>query len=272
MPFYQCPVCGAPLSQQAKLWRCSANHCFDQAKEGYVNLLLANQKHSREPGDNADMLRARREFLSTGLYRFLPEAVIALVQEHLDQREANHEALDLGCGEGYYTHFFASTLGEWQWHGVDISKAGIRMAAKRYPEISFAVASNFQLPVLTGTQSLVTQIFAPTDVDEISRVLRKQGLYLVVNPAPRHLWELKEHLYDAPEEHSIRHIDHEDFTLQEDSVCTQVTTIEDNQVLNQLFQMTPFFWNVGKQRQEALQQMTSLELTFSFHLALYQRG
>lgn len=43
------------------------------AKEGYVNLLPVQHKRSRDPGDSAEMMQARRAFLDAGHYQPLRE-------------------------------------------------------------------------------------------------------------------------------------------------------------------------------------------------------
>ena len=46
-----CPVCKDKLIKDAsnKMYRCQNNHSYDIAKEGYVNLLISNQKNSKNP-------------------------------------------------------------------------------------------------------------------------------------------------------------------------------------------------------------------------------
>ena len=41
-----CPVCGAALEPQGTAWRCVQGHCFDVARQGYVNLLTVTQKQN----------------------------------------------------------------------------------------------------------------------------------------------------------------------------------------------------------------------------------
>lgn len=52
-------------------------HSFDVARQGYVNLLTVNRKHSRSPGDSPVQVAARREFLNAGYYTPLAERVCA---------------------------------------------------------------------------------------------------------------------------------------------------------------------------------------------------
>ena len=69
MSLFRCPVCAAPLTREARAYRCGAGHSYDIAKEGYTYLLPPNQKHSAAPGDDKGMAAARREFLSKGYYK-----------------------------------------------------------------------------------------------------------------------------------------------------------------------------------------------------------
>ncbi len=57
-----CPLCHSSLNLTERSWCCENRHQFDQAKEGYVNLLPVQHKGSREPGDSAEMMQARRDF------------------------------------------------------------------------------------------------------------------------------------------------------------------------------------------------------------------
>ena len=66
MSIWKCPVCGSFMQHRGKCWSCAQGHTFDMARSGYVNLLPANRKHAKNPGDNAVMMRARKRFLDAG--------------------------------------------------------------------------------------------------------------------------------------------------------------------------------------------------------------
>ena len=112
-----CPVCGAALEPQGTAWRCVQGHCFDVARQGYVNLLTVTQKHSRHPGDTREMVAARRAFLDAGWYAPIAKTLADLVRRFCPETAS---VLDAGCGEGYYL----SQLG-WvpERCGIDISRA-----------------------------------------------------------------------------------------------------------------------------------------------------
>ena len=53
-----CPVCGLELNKNERTWRCPNNHCFDEARQGYVNLLTVDRKHAKHPGDTKEQVAA----------------------------------------------------------------------------------------------------------------------------------------------------------------------------------------------------------------------
>ena len=71
-----CPVCGEKLEKREKSYVCPRGHGFDIARQGYVNLLTVQRKHSLDPGDTREQVLSRRAFLDTGLYAPIAEALI----------------------------------------------------------------------------------------------------------------------------------------------------------------------------------------------------
>ena len=95
MSVWKCPVCGSFMQHRGKSWSCAQGHNFDMAKSGYVNLLPVNRKHAKNPGDNAVMMRARKNFLDAGHYALLLQA---LEQAAVRYGRAGGVLLDAGCG------------------------------------------------------------------------------------------------------------------------------------------------------------------------------
>ena len=139
---YRCPLCQLNLQSVASGYQCANRHQFDRAKEGYVNLLPVQQKKSLDPGDSADMILARRNFLEAGFYQPLSDAVNAMLFAVL-KSSALPTLLVIGCGEGYYSNRLQRFLQTQQvtdlntttpavcLYGIDISKAAIKAAAKK---------------------------------------------------------------------------------------------------------------------------------------------
>jgi 23S rRNA (guanine745-N1)-methyltransferase len=136
---WQCPSCSELLSLNAKVWQCDNGHTFDCAKEGYVNLLLAQHKNSKAPGDSKEMVVARQQFLAQGYYRPLADKIGAIVADFVNNKTPL-SLLDAGCGEGYYTGQVLDKLVQQGVSviasGIDISKPAIIKAAKRKKKYS----------------------------------------------------------------------------------------------------------------------------------------
>jgi len=192
-----CPVCSERLARLENSFKCIQGHSFDIAREGYVNLRLGGKKQPKYLGDAKEMLQARRLFLEAGHYQPLAGAIQAQLQSYLagwPEWLQPAPLAEVGCGEGYYLGWLKERLpeeGPLGYYGVDISKAAIRLAARRYREINFVVADlKEKIPFAAGSIALLLNIFAPRNGPEFERVLAQEGRLLVVIPGPDHLADL----------------------------------------------------------------------------------
>ena len=149
--------------------------------------------------------------------------------------------------------------------GFDLSKDAIRLAAKLLPEAAFAVGGSFSAPVRDGWADVLLNIFSPFAGQEFCRVLRSGGVLLYAVPTARHLYGLKEVLYDEPYENAEQQTEYSGFTLIGERTVTDTITVESDQIRN-LFAMTPYFWktpHAGALRLAAKQSLTT-EIGFRF--------
>lgn len=267
---WTCPACQAPLRHQARQYRCENGHCYDQAKEGYVNLLPSHRKRSASPGDDRQMLLNRREFLDHGYYRPLAEAVAGQCAAAIGGTPLS--LLDTGCGEGYYTALIAERLpgtGHWV-GGIDIAKDAVRMAARRYPDIDFAVASTAALPVADHSLDLITRIFAPGSDSELLRTLRPGGLFIQVTPGPRHLFQLRELVYDNPREHAAAVIEVAGLQHEQTLSVGFPLHIDGEGDVARLLSMTPYYWQADAAKQARINALPRLETQADFRIDCYR--
>lgn len=267
MSLFRCPVCAAPLTREGRTYTCPNRHSYDVAKEGYVHLLPANQKHSANPGDDKAMIAARTAFLDGDYYAPLRDALCAAVSAHGGE---SPKILDVGCGEGYYTQGLAQLRGV-QIAGVDLSKAGLKKAARRVNEGEFAVASVYHLPVEDEAVDVVVDCFAPLALEEYRRVLRPGGLFVYVVPAPLHLMEMKAVLYDTPYPNPEEWVEYEGFTYVDIIPVTTTFTLWGQQPIQALFGMTPYAWKTPKAGVERLGQLSELTVTADFRVHVFRR-
>jgi 23S rRNA (guanine745-N1)-methyltransferase len=266
-----CPLCRTPLQQINNTQVCTNNHHFDIAKEGYLNLLPVNAKNSKNPGDNKEMMNARRAFLNSGGYQPLAEKITELVTKLLADRE-RATLLDIGCGEGYYTNMLANTLPESVTiNALDISKIAIRYAAKRNKRINFCVASAYDVPLENNSLDLLLRIYAPSSDSELQRLLKNGGYLLTVTPAPRHLLQLRERIYQQVHKHAQENRAPAGFTKIEQLNLAYPLQINDAQTLQDLIKMTPFFWKFNKQIMTELSAEKSWSIECDFNIEVYKR-
>lgn len=268
---YQCPLCHLPLAQQGNTWLCTNNHRFDLAKEGYVNLMPAHHKSSKNPGDNKEMMQARRLFLEGGHYQPMKHAVVEKIKQHLP--ESAQQLLDIGCGEGYYTHDFSLATPEQSGltvYGLDISKIAIRYAAKRYKECRFCVASSHRLPFADQSFDAVVRIYAPCKGEELARTVKPGGILVAVTPAPRHLYQLKGLIYDEVHLHDVPVESIDGFELIEDDQLHYDMTLNGEEA-TALMQMTPFAWKTSDAVWQQLAASEQFHCEADFAIRVYRR-
>ncbi len=269
---FVCPICGGALSREPKLYRCASGHSFDRAAQGYVHLLPANRKHSADPGDDREMVAARAAFLACGHYAPLRQLLCAAALAHCPEEGG---FLDSGCGEGYYTEGICDALKKAGRQnpaaGIDISKAAAKLAARRCPDAEIAVASAYRLPVADRHIGLLLNCFSPLCIDEFRRVLQPGGRFLYVVPAPRHLMQLKELLYERPYENARIKAEYPGFRYLGVQSFEGSAFLRSGQEIQNLFGMTPYFWKTPRAGKERLAALDSLETEIGFDLHIYER-
>lgn len=270
-----CPLCGTPLEREKTRWLCPAGHSFDRAAAGYVHLLPANKKHSKDPGDDKAMVAARTAFLDKGYYQPLRDALCQEVAEYA-VNFPDPVLLDSGCGEGYYTAGLFQALCEEelapQIAGVDLSKAALRRAAKRLPEGEFAVASVYHLPLPDASADVLVNIFSPLAIAEFARVLRPWGLFCYAVPSARHLWEMKEVLYQKPYENPVKREEYAGFLWRAVKEIRYTVNLEEQGDIMALFHMTPYAWKTPKEGIARLKELDRLHCQIGFDLHFYQKA
>lgn len=268
---YICPICQNPLilHQPSKGYYCSNKHHFDLAKEGYLNLLPAQHKKSKEPGDSRAMMRARRNFLEAGFYQAMAQAVANMINKHRPDTKPMH-ILDVGCGEGYYCRQIEASTEDPEnldLHGIDIAKNAIFAAAKKQQNARFVVASNKSMPYTDHYFDLLLRVYAPSNDKEITRLLKPNGLLLLVTPGPRHLWQLKEFIYKEVKEHTADTPLPEGF-VQVESQRISYSIQPDQEQRMALLQMTPFAWRANGATQNKIKHAKDLSIETDFILTL----
>ena len=185
--------CARELELQGASLRCPQGHAFDVAREGYVNLLLVQDRKSSDPGDSKEAVAARRRLQDAGFGRPLLDALEAAIAEVAPPPAS--AVLDVGCGEGTFLASIAERF-SLEGHGVDISVSAIEAAAKRHPSLGWVVANADRgLPFADASFRLVLTIAGRRHPPEFARVLEPEGRLIAALPAEDDLIELREALH-----------------------------------------------------------------------------
>ena len=253
MPELTCPVCGGALHREERSLRCGAGHCYDLARQGYVNLLRTNRSKDKRHGDDKRMVAARTAFLDAGYYAPLRDAIAAAATEYTS---GDADVLDAGCGEGYYTahvlHMLQAQGASPSVCGVDISRDALIYAHRRAPELTLAVASIAHLPVADASCDLVLNVFAPHDAAEFARVQRA--------------------VYDRPYENTVPDPALPGFALAEQRTLRGTITLRTNADIEALFCMTPYYYKSGARDQAKLHALDTLTTETEFALLIYRKA
>ena len=155
--------------------------------------------------------------------------------------------------------------------GIDLSKHALRRAAKREKAAEFAVASVYNLPVADEAVHLLLNCFSPLALEEFLRVLKPGGVYFYVVPGARHLWQLKEVLYDQPYPNEEKRTPYAGFEYLEVRAIDETIHLPDQQTISDLFQMTPYFWKTPKAGTERLAALDELDTQISFRVHVFRK-
>lgn len=278
--YIRCPLCHAPLFAEGGCVSCGGErrHSYDIAASGYINLLPPGKKSNAKTGDDRDMLKSRREFLSGGYYDKISEAAAKAALENLNKRDSL-VFLDAGCGDGYHAlniekYFKSEGVSSFP-IGLEASKKGAEMGAKLSKKLSssafFAAANIFDMPIHDRSLDVIFSMFAPVADSEVFRTLKDDGVLVVCSSGSRHLLEMREVIYTEPRisppldrtPEGFEHVDHRSLSY--------TFTLESPGLISALFTMTPFYWRCPKEGREKLLSLNSLTVSAETEYHVYKK-
>ncbi len=268
MSVLACPIDLLALERVDGAWRCASGHSYDVARDGYVNLLPPGKPSRQKSGDDLESIHARRRFLDAGHYGALARRLAVLSRE---LSGGGGVTLDVGCGEGSYT----AGLSGAEVVGLDLSRAGIRLAARRHKSVSFAIANALALPVVTGAVDLIVSVFAPVVPDEFARVAKAESHVLLAVPGANHLAAVRALLYETPQPHDgqVPLVDDDRFALIHLELVAGEIELATTEALRDLLTMTPYRFAVPPEAIErALTSPVPLRTPIEFAVAVVRRN
>jgi 23S rRNA (guanine745-N1)-methyltransferase len=249
------------------MYACENGHPFNIAKEGYINLLLSHQRKSKNPGDDPEMVMARRRFFDSGAYNALSDLI---AHAPIFQALETVSVLDSGCGEGH----ILGVLSEKQngfFCGVDISKKAVQVAAKRHKKATWIVANGMRdIPIASDSMDVILSILAPRNNEEFSRILKPDGMLLIGVPGPNHLIELRNQLqftsgdFKEKADEAAAKCAPQFVETHREHVSYEATLGKEQ--IADLIRMTPLFWRSSDDAKADVMELDQLTVTISFTL------
>ncbi|GAA1509235.1 putative RNA methyltransferase [Agromyces terreus] len=196
--WFRCPICMRRLAPiQRLVIGCDTGHRFDVSKHGTVTLLPP--KAPRTIGDDSEMLAARASLLDSRLYEPIAHAVVQATGQW--RRSEVHTArdpsarpriADFGSGTGYYTNAVAREHVGSPVLAADRSPIAARMSARAVADATGVILDIWRpLPLNDDVVDIALNVFAPRNPAEYARVMRADGILVVVVPREDHLIELQ---------------------------------------------------------------------------------
>ncbi|WP_394937716.1 putative RNA methyltransferase [Psychromicrobium sp. YIM B11713] len=205
-----CPVCAEQLGLNETGTPgavCASGHRFDFSRYGYLNLLSGTP--SKFTPESAEMVQARSDFLSAGYFAPLAAELSSLLKRHAPAQRVDSLLIDAGVGTGYYLSLLRESFPGLSAIGLDLSPLALRQAVRNNPETLQVVWDLWRpWPLAAKTADVITVVFAPRNASEFHRVLRHDGILMVVTPLAEHLEGLPlfaGRLSQQPGKHAVLH-------------------------------------------------------------------
>lgn len=268
-PRYICPICRNKLEKIEKSFICENRHCFDVAKEGYVNLLPVQQKKSKNPGDNKIMIQSRQDFLNNHFYDILIQPCASIIDHFIVERFDQCCLLDIGCGDGFFTRKIYSQLTQAaSCYGMDISKEAVKLSAKNNKSINWFVASFNDIPLPDKSIDIILKINAPVNYQKCLHKLSDNGIIISVTPGKSHLNGLKLIIYEDPQTHEKEICPESYASLATKELIGKMQLNNEIDIKN-LFMMTPFYWNASHNSKNKINDLHNLESDIAFDINVW---
>ncbi|MGX4685392.1 methyltransferase domain-containing protein [Vagococcus sp. JNUCC 83] len=185
---FQCPKCQNEFALSTSGLVCQSNHHFDLSKKGTIHFPL----HHMTSDYDKEMLLHRRKMIQKGLYEPIEKEIASIIsrQHHVDV------VVDMGSGEGSVLERLVSKHSI-RSHaiGFDLSKEGVLLSSDFSEEAFWFIGDVTNMPFKDDSIDILLNIFSPSHYEEMSRVLKSEGLVIKVIPESYYLKELRDVFY-----------------------------------------------------------------------------
>jgi 23S rRNA (guanine745-N1)-methyltransferase len=266
-----CPICMTQLQQHqaSQGFYCDNKHHYDRHKDGYWPLLLANK--TKMQAISREKMRAKRFLLASGIYTpVINKMAEVLLRLLADKPQIQH--LDYQCGDGYYLRALMPSLSELNaehW-GIDDSENTLFAAAKAGTLANLILSGLKKLPIADSSVDVITILDSPLKGKECQRILKDDGILVMLIPAERHLWQLKQAVYpDLTQKQQALNLPNNIDVIETHEI--KFTQDVDGQQAVTLLDMSTFGWRANDELRHGIKSKTSFNLEFEFNLVIAKK-
>ncbi|MEZ9538955.1 methyltransferase domain-containing protein [Shewanella sp. 10N.286.51.B8] len=191
-----CPKCATALHyhQASAGYYCDNKHHIDKNAQGYLSFVTSTK--FKGANESRQQLRSKRFLMAEDLFKPLMDKLSESFNQLIDGRtELQH--LNFSCADGLYLrHLATSTNVDVSHWGVSEAENALFAASKENTPASLILTPYKKLPFADNSLDIVSLFDVALKGKECLRVLKDSGRLLMLVPGPRHLWQLKQQVYD----------------------------------------------------------------------------
>lgn len=242
---------------------CGQGHCFDLARQGYLNLL----SHTPKTKYNKRLFKARRTVGESGFFEPLHEKVSVIINQGASNGEPIR-LLDAGCGEGSHLAGIREKISLRTPNvgiGVDIAKEGIHIASRENANNIWCVGDLANSPFASQSFNWILNILSPANYSEFQRMMTDDGRVIKVIPGRDYLQELRKVFFRNTSRqaylngNTIDRFQDKFKLLDMENVQYGITL--DRTMIDPLIRMTPLSWGTTEERLQKIFGMGLREIT-----------
>ncbi len=183
-----CPLCSNNLIIDNNSLKCLNNHTFNISKKG-TSILYKTSKLKKDKVYDKNLFINRRNFINSGFYDEVHNKICSIIKKY-----NNDIILDMGSGEGTHDYKIIKGLNNnCELIGIDLSKDGIDLFNNYLNDNLLGIVADLNnIPLDDGSIDIILNILSPSNENEMSRLLKKDGIIIKVTPKRQYLHELRD--------------------------------------------------------------------------------
>ena len=127
------------------------------------------------------------------------------------------------------------------------------------------------MPLADGSVDTVYNVFSPLAKEEVRRVLKVGGHFIMAYPGPDHLYGLKSLIYKTPYKNVPEATEIDGFRLTSHETLRYEITLDTPEAVASLFMMTPYAYRTPKEDKERVLSLPGVTTEIEFIIDVYEK-